>query len=186
MDLVSAEDSKIVRMFCVLAASVICLSICFRFVLDHTLNKVTNSVTASLIVVENCDAILDALDRLNINQRAFLSTADERYSEAVAESVISISTNLESLKQISVRGESLRLRVHKLSGKIDYALASIEKSYELKQTVGSAVAIALIDNDEALEEAKAEAMGLKKLATDGMLNRFETQRKFRSILEVLF
>jgi hypothetical protein len=31
-----------------------------------------------------------------------------------------------------------------------------------------------------------EAVSLKKLATDGMLDRVETERKMRSILEVLF
>src|SRR5215469_5732841 len=113
MDLESAEDSKIVRMACGLAAVVICLSLGFRLVLNQALSKVTNSVTGGLIVVENCDAILDNLDRLNINQRAFLSTGDDRYSEDVAESVIAISSNLESLKQISVNGETLALRISK-------------------------------------------------------------------------
>jgi CHASE3 domain sensor protein len=186
MDLVSAEDSKIVRMACLLAVVIICLSICFRFVLNHTLTTVTNSVTGSLIIVENCDSLMDDLNRLNINQRAFLSTGDDRYSEEVAESVIDISTNLESLKQISVRGESLRHRVGKLSSKIDWALASIGKTYDLQKTVGSAVAIALLDNDDAIDDAKMEAVSLKKLATDGMLDRVETERKMRSILEVLF
>jgi len=173
-------------MACVLALAIICLSICFRFVLNHTLTKVTNSMTGSLIIVENCDSLLDELDRLSDNQRAYLSTGDERYSEAVAESVIEISTNLEALKQISVRGESLRRRVRKLSGKIDWALASVGKSYDLQQTVGSGVAIALLDNDDALEDAKMEAMSLKKLATDGMLDRVEAERNIRSILQVLF
>lgn len=173
-------------MACVLAAAIICLSICFRFVLNHTLTKVTNSMTGSLIVVENCDSLLDDLDRLNVNQRAYLSTGDDRYSEEVAESVIEISSNLESLKHVSVRGESLRLRVRKLSGKIDWALASVEKSYDLQQTVGSGVAIALLDNDEALDDAKMEVVSLKKLATDGMLDRVQTERKISSILEVLF
>jgi CHASE3 domain sensor protein len=173
-------------MGCLLAAALICLSLCFRFVLNQTLTTVTNSVTGSLIIVENCDSLVDDLNRLNINQRAFLSTGDDRYSEEVAESVIEISTNLESLKQVSVNGESLRSRVRKLSGKIDWALASIEKTYDLQKTVGSGVAIALLDNDDAVEDAKMETVSLKKLATDGMLDRVQTERKIRSILEVLF
>ena len=186
MDLVSAEDSKLVRVVCILAAAFICLSICFRFVLNRALTTVSNSMTGSLIIVENCDSLLADLDRLSDNQRAYLSTGDERYSEEVAESVIEISTNLEALKQVSVRGESLRRRVHKLSGKIDWALASVGKSYDLQRTVGSGVAIALLDNDDALADAKMEAASLKKLATDGMFDRVENQRKIRSILQVLF
>ncbi len=186
MDLTFAEDSRIVRMMCVLAAAVICLAISFRFVLNQTLATVTNSVTGGLIVVENVDSILDNLDRLNINQRAFLSTGDDRFSEEVAESVIGISTNLESLKQISVNGEPLQRRVGKLSHRIDWALESVEKTYELQQSFGAGVAIALLDNDDAVTEAKIEALSLKKLATDGMFDRVRTQRKMRSVLEVLF
>src|SRR5579871_4800140 len=122
MDLSSAEDSKIVRVSCAVIAAMICLSICFRFVLNHTLTTVTRSVTGGLIVVENVDSIMDNLDRLNINQRAFLSTGDDRFSEEVAESVIGISSSLESLKQISIKGEPLQRRVTKLSHRIDWAL----------------------------------------------------------------
>jgi CHASE3 domain sensor protein len=186
MDLEVAEDSKLVRMVCILTAAIICLAICFRFVLNHTLSRVTNSVTGGLIVVENVDAIVEDLDRLAMNQRAFLSTDDDRYSEQVAESIIAISTNLEALKQVSIKGEPLRSRVTKLSHRIDWALESVEKTYELQQTVGSSVAIALLDNDDAVEEAKNEALAVKKLATDCMFDRVEMQRKTREILQVLF
>jgi len=173
-------------MACGLAAVVICLSICFRFVLNHTLSKVTNSVTGGLIVVENVDSILDSLDRLNMSQRAFLSTGDDRYSEEVAESVIGISVNLEALKRIRVKGEPLRRRVTELSHEIDWELALVEKSYELRQNFGPEVAIALLDNDDAFADAKLDAAALKKAATDGMFDRVETEGKLRAILHVLF
>jgi|SRR5579875_1306572 CHASE3 domain sensor protein len=186
MDLSSAEDSKIVRMMCGLAAAVICLTIGFRFVLNRALSKVTNSVTGGLIVVENVDSIVDNLDRLNINQRAFLSTGDDRYSEEVAESVIAISTSLEALKRICIKGEPLQRRVARLSRQIDWALESVEKTYELKQSISPAAAIALLDDDDALTEAKMQAQSLKKAATDGMFDRVETQGRLRAILQVLF
>ncbi len=154
MDLTSAEDSKIVRLLCGVMAAAICLSICFRYVLNHTLNQVTRSVTGGLIVVENVDSILDNLDRLNYNQRAYLSTGDDRFSEEVAQSVIGISASLESLKQITINGEPLQRRLTRLSHRIDWALDSVEKTYDLRQNFGSAVAIALLDNDDALDEAK--------------------------------
>jgi CHASE3 domain sensor protein len=186
MDLSSAEDSKIVRMACGLAAAAICLSILFRFVLNHTLTKVTNSVTGGLIVVENVDSLVENLDRLNINQRAYLATSDDRYSEEVAESVITISTDLEALKGIWIKGEPLQRRVTKLSHQIDWALESVGKTYELQQDISPAVAIALLDNDDSLSEAKMQALALKKAATDSMFDRVETERKLRAILQVLF
>ncbi len=186
MDLSSAEDSKIVRLAGLLAAAVICLVISFHFVLNHTLSRVTNSVTGGLIVVENVDSIVDNLDRLNNNQRAYLSTGDDQYSEQVAESVIAITSNLEALKQISVNGQPIQRRVAELSHRIDWVLDSMEKTYEIQKTAGSAVAIALLDNDDTVMDAKMNALSLKKLATDGMFNRVRTERKMRSILQVLF
>jgi CHASE3 domain sensor protein len=186
MDLNSAEDSKIIRIACAVAAAIICLSICFRIVLNHTLTTVTRSVTGGLIAVESLDSISGNLDRLAINQRAFLSTGDDRFSEEVAESVIGISTDLEALKQVSIKGEPLQRRVGMLSRRIDWALGSVEKTYELQQNFGAAVAIALLDNDDSIEQAKLEARSIKKAATDGMFDRVQTERKMRSILEVLF
>jgi CHASE3 domain sensor protein len=186
MDLSSAEDSKIVRTAGLLAAVVICLVISFHFVLNHTLSRVSNSVTGGLIVVENVDSIVDNLDRLNNNQRAYLSTGDDQYSEEVAESVIAITSNLEALKQISVNGQPLARRINELSHQIDWVLDSMEKSYEVQKTAGSAVAIALLDNDDAVMDAKMNALSLKKVATDGVFDRVRTERKMRSILQVLF
>jgi CHASE3 domain sensor protein len=186
MDLSSAEDSKIVRTAALLAAVAICLIMCFHFVLNRTLNTVSNSVTGGLIVVENVDSIVDNLDRLNNNQRAYLSTGDDQYSEEVAESVIALSSDLEGLKQISVNGKPLQARIAELSHRIDVALDSMQKTYEIQKTAGSAVAIALLDNDDSVMDAKMDALSLKKLATDGMFDRVRTQRKMRSILQVLF
>ncbi len=186
MDLTSAEDSKFIRILCILTMAVICLAISFRFVLNHTLNRVSNSVTGGLIVVENVDSIVDNLDRLNNNQRAYLSTGDDRFSEEVAESIIAISSDLEALKQVSVKGEPLRRRVRNLSHQIDWVLDSMEKTYEVQQSAGNAVAVALLDNDESVTEAKMAAMSLKKTATDGMFDRVRNERKMRSVFEVLF
>ncbi len=186
MDLTFAEDSRIVRIASLLTAVVICLIICFHLVLNRALNTVSNSVTGGLIVVENVDSIVDNLDRLNNNQRAYLSTGDDQYSEEVAESVIALSSDLEGLKQISVKGKPLQARIAELSHQIDVVLGSMQKTYEIQKTAGSAVAIALLDNDDSILDAKMDALALKKLATDGMFDRVRTQRKIGAILKVLF
>jgi CHASE3 domain sensor protein len=186
VDLNSAEDSKIVKMACALAAAVMCLAICFRLVLNHTLTKFTVSLTEGLVVADDIDSILDDLDLLGINQRAFLSSGDDRFSDDVAESVTGLISHLESLKQVSVNGEPLRRRTGKLSHSIDWVLESVGKSFELQQTSGSAVAIAALDNDDAIKDAKMEALALKTLATNGVFDRMRSEREMRSILEVLF
>ncbi len=143
-------------------------------------------MTGGLSLIENIDSIINNLDRLSMNQRAFLYTGDEGFAAGVAESVLAISNNLTSIKQISVNDEPLQRKATILSHSIDWALESIEKAYDLQQHFGSGPAIALLDHDDAVEDAKEEALSLKKVATDGMFDRVRTEREVRSILEELF
>ena len=95
MDPYSAEDSWTIRGLG-LALVVICLAIGFHYALNRTLTKVNDSVTGGFLVVEHVDAIVDDLDRLTLNQRAFLGTGDERFSQDVVESVMGIERHLDS------------------------------------------------------------------------------------------
>lgn len=186
MDFASVEDSRIVKTVCSLALAAVCLTMWFRFVLNRTLNTVSRSLTGGLIVVENIDSITHNLDALSVNQRAFLSTGDELFAVQIAESVMAIGNNLESLKQISVNGKPLRPKVTSLSHRINWALDSIERTYDLQQHSGTEAAIALLDNGDALWDAKREALSLKQVATDGIFGRVQTERGVNSILEELF
>jgi len=186
MDLSSIEDSKTVSMACGLALAVICLAMWFRFVLNRTVTKVTHSMTGEMIVIENIDSIMNHLDCLRMSQRAFLFTRDEHFSGQVAESAMAISNNLAGLRQISINNEAWQGKLTKLSHRIDWALDSIEKTYELQQRFGSSAAIALLDDDCAVEDAKREALSLKRFTTDGMFERVQTEGEIGSILEKLF
>jgi CHASE3 domain sensor protein len=190
VDLEDAEDSKIVRTLCGLALVGLCLTVGFRFAFNHTLNhtltKVSDSLTGGLEVVEHADGILDDLDRLNINQRAYLATGDERFSEDVVESVIGIRSHLESLEQFGGKGPQFRDRVEELHHKVDWVLNAVGKSNELQQSAGVAVAMALLDDDDSIGDAKLDAIALKKWATEGVFDRVRRERKAHSVLEVLF
>jgi CHASE3 domain sensor protein len=91
--------------------AIICLAIWFRFVVNRTVTKVAHSMTGGLSLIDNIDSVMNNLDRLSMNQRAFLYTGDERFAGQVAESIMAISNNLESLKQISLNDESLERKV---------------------------------------------------------------------------
>jgi CHASE3 domain sensor protein len=186
MDLSTAEDSAIVRIGFGLALVVICLAIGFRFALNRSLTKVSNSLIGGFLILDHVDNILDDLDRLSLNQRAFLSTGDERFSQDVVESVMGIERQIDSLQQIARKGARLHAPVNQLARAIDWALDSLGRSNELEQTSGAAVAIALLDNDESIEDAKEVAQELRRQATDGVFDRVRTERKIKSILDVLF
>jgi CHASE3 domain sensor protein len=186
MDLTSAEDSKTVRVACGLVLALIYLAIWFRFVVNGTVTKVALSMTGGLSLIENIDSVMNNLDRLSMNQRAYLYTGDERFAGQVAQSIMAIANNLTSIKHISVNDEPLQRKATILSHSIDWALESIGKTYDLQEHFGSGPAIALLDHDNAVEDAKEEALSLKKVATDGMFERVRTEHEIRSILEELF
>jgi len=186
MDLNSAEDSRIVRTGFALALVVICLAIGFHCALNRSLTKVNDSLTGGFLILEHVDSILDDLDRLSLNQRAFLGTGDERFSQDVVESVMEIERHMDSLQQIARKGARLRPPIDNLARAIDWALDSLGKSNEIEQTSGAAVAIALLDNDESLEDAKDVAQRLRRQATDGVFDRVQTERKMKAILDVIY
>jgi CHASE3 domain sensor protein len=185
MDLTTAEDSKIVRIACGLALATVCLALCSRLALNHTFVEVRCSVVGGLTVVEKIDSITDNLDRLTMNQRAFLLTGDDRFAVGVAESVMVMSFDLDTLERIPT-STLLQSYIAVLSHRIDLTLDSIRKSYELQRHLGAGAAIALLDSDAAADDAKQEAFSLKRAATDGMFDHVQTECRISSILKVLF
>lgn len=186
MDPYSAEDSWIIKAGCALALIAICLAIGFHYALNRSLTKVNDFVTGGFVIVDHIDAIVDDLDRLSLNQRAFLGTGDERFSQDVVESVMGIERHMDSLEQLKRQGPRLRTAVSRLDHSIEWALNSLGKSNELNQSLGSGIAIALLDNDDSITEAKMVAQDLRRQATDGVFDRVRTQRKMKAILDVLF
>ena len=175
-----------VKVGCALVLVAVCLAIGFHYAFNRTLTKVNASVTGGFLVVDHVDAIVDNLDRLTLNQRAFLGTGDERFSQDVVESIMGIERNLDSLEQLKNRSPRLRLDITKLERSIGWAFDSLGKSNDLNQTLGSGIAIALLDNDDSIADAKLVAQELRKEVTDGVFDRFRTQRRMRAILDILF
>jgi hypothetical protein len=186
MDLNSAEDSKSVRLLFGLAIVVLCLGIGFHHALKRTLSQVSDSLVGSLVVVDHVDSIVNQLDRLNIDQRAFLSTGDDRFSEVVVESIMGIDRNLESLEVEARKDRRLIDPVGKLSQSIGGVMDSMGKSFQVEKTAGAAVAIAYLDDDPSVDGAKGDALRLRRMATDGVFARMRNESRIKSILNVLF
>ncbi len=186
MDLSSGEDSATVRIGSGLALVALCLAIGFHYALNRALTRVGASMNGAFLVVDDVDSILDGLDRLSLNQRFFLRTGDLRFSQDVYESITRIQRHMDSLRSVAQKGNRLRGPIAKLARAIDWALDSLRRSNDLEKSEGSAEAIALLDKDESIAEAEKEAEQLRKLATEGVFDRVRTERKMKSILDVLF
>ena len=188
MDLDSLEDSIVVKMAAGIAVIAICLAIGFRCALSRSLGKIDLSLTRGVTVVEHVDDILDDLDRLELSQRAFLHTGEDRFSEGVVESATDLLQHVDLLKQLPGQSAALSQQIAQMSHSVDSAMNLVGESNDLKHYFGTDAALALLDEagDRSIQDAQWNAAKLKKLATARVLDRVRGERKLRAVLDVLF
>ena len=188
MDLNSVEDSVIVRMAAGVAMIAICLAIGFRSALRLSLGEIVISLTRGVTVVEKVDDIVDDLDRLQVSQRAFLSTGEDRFSQGVIESATGLIENIGVLEQLTVPGSALGRQIARVSRSIDLAIELVGESNDLQHYFGTDAAVTLLDDDgdHSIESAETDAIQLKKLATAHVLERARAEGRLRSVLKVVF
>ncbi len=93
-----------------------------------------------------------------------------RFTQDVVESVMGIERHLDSLDQLKPRGARVRNAITKLERSVAWALDSLGKSNDLNQSMGSGIAIALLDNDDSIDDAKRVAQELRKEVSDGVFD----------------
>ncbi len=188
MNLDSADDSNLLRLAAGAVLLIICLATAFSLALDRIFSKVSKSLVSSFAAVEHADDIVDDLDRLRIDQRAFLSTGEDCYSEDIIESATQIISHIDALEQLPVHGQALSRQIARLSDSVHSALNVVGLSNNLQQDWGTAAALALLDRDgyNAIETARMDAVEVRRLATDRAMHRVSVDRKPRSVLGTLF
>jgi CHASE3 domain sensor protein len=188
MDLSSVEDSATVKAAAGLVLALICLGLCFRFVLHRSVGAIDKSVTGGFVVIEHVDDIVDDLDQLRINQRAFISTGGESFSDGVAENISGIIADMNALEQLRLNDQLMQRQIGQVSRSVDRVFTSVGRANQLQQLFGTEAALALFDDDgdRCILSAKIDAMLLKRLATQQVLHRMTLQRRMRALLDVLF
>ena len=174
-----------IRFGSALVLVILCLGVAFQCSLDRVLTRIGASTTRGLLVIDDLDSIIDALDRLSLSQRSFLHTGDLRFSQDVAESVMRINGRVDSLRRAVVKPDPLRDATIKLSGAIDCGLKSMRRSNEVEQSAGTAAALTLLDNDVSMDDARIQAEQVRRLATDAIFDRVRAEHRI-SIFDLLF
>jgi CHASE3 domain sensor protein len=171
VELSSAEDTKLVGLICGLVVVIACLSIGVHHEFKRILAQVSDALVGSLVIVEHVDNIVNQLDRLTTNERAFLSTGDDRCSQRVGESIMGINLNLEYLEVAATKDRRLSAAVNKLSQSINIVMDSMGQLFQVQKMAGAAVAIAYLDDDISVDCAKDYAAQLRRLATECLFVR---------------
>ncbi len=139
---------------------------------DRSLAKVNDCFSQGFMVVGRLDAIAGALDRLNVDQQAFLSNGDGRFLQGVWESARSVEDNMSWLNSLATRSGSPRTELIKLSRAINEVLDSVGESYDIRDRRGRPAAQAFFAAREAaISEAKSQADELRIEVTQGISDR---------------
>jgi CHASE3 domain sensor protein len=188
MDFASVEDSTLVKLAAGLVLVLICLGLCFRFVLHRSVGAIDRSVTGGFVVIEHVDDIVDDLDQLRINQRALITTGGENFSDGVAENISGIIADMSALKQLRFNDQLMDRQIEQVSQSVDAAFNSVGRTNQLQQLFGAQAALALFDDDgdHSILTARIDAVLLKQLATQRVMHRMTLQRRMRAVLDVLF
>ncbi len=153
---------------------------------QRTLASVNDSFTRASIFMDRLGTITDDLDRLSVDQRAFLSTGDMRFQDGVIESSERLTMDIGMLNAMAARNEMERLLLVSLSRSIDQVQASVGESDTIATKRGRAAAAAFFESREvAVSEAKGEATQLKTEMSQDVSDRIRNARMARAFLQDL-
>ncbi len=101
------------------------------------------------------------MDRLGIDQRAFLSIGDHRFLEGVWSGTVSLERHLDSTRALTAN-EAQRARAARLPATVRQVLDSVALSYDIKDARGARAALAFFDAHESVIAAtRSQAEELK-------------------------
>ncbi len=152
---------------------------------DRSLARVNDSFARTFSVVDRPDAILSTLDRLGVDQQAFLSTGDERFQDGVVESAETLELDSDMIKSFAANGK-LRAALAGLSRSIKGVLGSVGESDNIREVRGKAAAITFFDSRQAaIAAAKSQAEQLRVEMTQRISDRIQSAGGANALLDAL-
>jgi CHASE3 domain sensor protein len=115
---------------------------------EQSLAKVNDSFDQGFMVVEQLGTILSSLDRLSVDQRAFLSTGETRFQDGVIATAETLQLDVDKLNSMAAISKVRRAPLAGLSGSIKQILASVGESDKIRDARGAAAAVAFFDSRE--------------------------------------
>lgn len=130
---------------------------------SQNLANVDSFYTRSLCDVDLLDNVVNAIDRLDVDQRAVLSSGDQRFSDGVWASVVELDRHSAELKALADRNPARGARAAQLSASLRQVLDLAARSDDIKDTRGRRAALAFFDASEGvISLAKSQAGELKE------------------------
>ena len=115
---------------------------------EQSLAEVNDSFDQGFMVVGQLGTILSSLDRLSVDQRAFLSTGETRFQDGVIESAETLELDVDKLNSMAAGNKLRHAPLTGLSGSIKQILASVGESDKIRDARGAVAAVAFFDSME--------------------------------------
>src|SRR5262249_38068642 len=129
---------------------------------ERTLARVNDFFTEVSMIMDQLDEINDDLNRLGIDQQAFLSTGEMRFQDAVIESAERLTIPTGMLKSLAASHQIQRPLLASLSRSVDQVVGLVGESDEIAAKHGGPAAVAFFETTEAeIYQAKQEAEDLR-------------------------
>jgi hypothetical protein len=169
-----------------LALAVIWGMMSLRDAYERSLAKVDICFSQGFMVVGRLDAIAGALDRLKVDQQAFLSTGDGRFLQDVWESARSLQDNVSWLNSIAAGNGLPRAPLTRMSGAIKQVLDLVGASYDVRDMRGRPAARAFFAAREAtIAGAKFRTDELRIEVIQGISARILTAHGSNLLLDAI-
>ncbi|HKD68865.1 MAG TPA: hypothetical protein VKB84_18620 [Candidatus Binataceae bacterium] len=129
---------------------------------SQSMAAMNDSFNRGLSAVYLLDDVRNNVDRISIDQRAFLSTTDLRFLDGVWSSALNLDRHLEAISALAGTDGEQRAGAARLSGATRQVLECVARSYDIRDVRGSRAALAFFDaHEDVISEAKAQADQLK-------------------------
>jgi CHASE3 domain sensor protein len=153
---------------------------------EQSLAQVNDSFDQGFMVVGQLGTILSSLDRLGVDQRAFLSTGETRFQDGVIETAEALELDLSKLNSMATINKSRRAPLTGLSGSIKQILAWVGESDKIRDKRGAAAAVAFFDSREpAMSLATGQADHLRIEISRRIAERIRGASSANALVEAL-
>jgi CHASE3 domain sensor protein len=153
---------------------------------EQSLAKVNDSFDEGFMVVGQIGTILSSLDRLTVDQRAFLSTGETRFQDGVVESAETLELDADKLNTMAASSGLLRAPLIGLSASIQQILASVGESDKIRDARGTNAAVSFFDSKEpAMSLAQGRADHLRIEISRRVAERIRGAHSANALVEAL-
>ena len=121
----------------------------------RTLREDNQKIVHSHQVIKALDGLLSTMTDGETGQRGFLLTDDERYLEPYKAAMLSVTSQLDELSQLTRDNPRQQARIPQLKLHIDAKLAELKQTIDLRRNQGAEAALAVVTNDRGKAEMDA-------------------------------